>query len=244
MQKQIKKPREKVTKKEKNKLLAVGLNLIESLEYTPSLKWLFYQMLKNRHYKSLKDYRKFKTMFTKEKNNYQFELIPESIIEDYKRIDHIDRNQLPSLDELKYKLDTFQKDNDFILLVFYGCSSMANQFRYYIQDIPLIAFNNNITFHYKLKLSKLLSELSKHEVTKTFRGLEVVYQKPVRILYFGNEINKDVLKELKNLTGVDFEIVNKLPSKRYQWERHSDKEAKKIIEETILNVLGDKTNAR
>ncbi|GAI78588.1 unnamed protein product, partial [marine sediment metagenome] len=138
-------------------------------------------------------------------------------------------------------IDHFYRQDNYIE-IWYEARAMTGQFRHYTAKVDLVPLGGMSSIPYKWSLAKNLEwKRSK-------------YQKPIKILYFGDEdlaghlIKSDVEEDVRKWSEADFEIVwagltkeqvekygvpHSVEKKGYQWEALEDESASEIIRESL-----------
>ena len=223
-------------------MLDHAMQHIKSVPYKVPLRWLFYRLLQDGIYSKKGDYKnKFVGMISQARHNYIGEWRPDTLVDKSRSILLKGLGSLTeddAINDIKINLDKFQNQDNIILLVF-EAKAMLGQFEHYTKHIPLIPFGGDPSIPLKWDTAMAVYGLSKR------------YNKPVKMLYFGdadekgNEIWKNAFIDIKRWCPVDFEFIycgltvdqakeygvpeNPDKPSQYQWEALRDKQAEEII---------------
>ncbi len=201
----------RLSKRSIHKILEKGLLYIERLPYQVSIKHLFHEMMRQGYYKTEKDFDKFEYMMRKVQKNFTFNW-GEEYLSDFLRMiyeEEHSRNRLPTKEQLN-KLLEFQKDKDHTTIILYEANGMVDQFKFYTKaKIPLFAIGSPAQ-SYKIKLSKSISQISELEITETYNDLQIIKQKPIKVLVFGKLNDEDELINYSNLADVSLRYKNEV----------------------------------
>ena len=242
--------RKKLSNADYKAIRVEALAHVNSVKYYVSLRWVFYRMFQDGKYIKYKsDWKMFKSLISFARKNFLDGWKPNTLTDDTRKIiwrgggfknkkewfDFEKNNSSCSLNKIH--------SQDYYLMIWFEAKAMANQFQYYTENIPLLAFGGDVSIPMKWKLAKEL-ERAKEE-----------YDKPIVVLYFGDcdtkgeMIYKSALKDIREWCDVEFEFIPcgltlqqalalRLPTNpekpnQYQWEALSDEQAKALIEDSV-----------
>ena len=233
-------------KQKNDEILDRAMELVESVPYKVSLRWLFYNLLQEGIYKTKDDYETtFKGLISRARHSGRRDWKPDTIADDTREIDWRGWGYLTEkgwLGSLDCDLDKIQNQDYFVMICF-EARAMANQFRYYTKNIPLVPFGGDVSIPLKYEVAKTIEEANKK------------YGKPAVIIYFGDcdekgkQIKNSAIQHIRNWCSIDFKLVpgglTLEPAKRfkvpenfekpdeYQWEALTDEQAEKIIKKSV-----------
>jgi hypothetical protein len=227
------------------KMLDRAFELVESVPYQVSARWLFYKLLGEGYYNDKKDYKnQFMNAISDARKRFYKAWRPDTLIDD--RRDVIKRGDgwesatdwLKAVAGAKCEIDKWQSQDNYIELWF-EANAMIGQFAYYTKHITLRPMGGQPSIPYKWQAAKDLE-----------RAYEA-YEKPLIVLYFGDldeggdNISAAIETDVKEWCIYPFEFVrcglNMDQVRRYdvpqnferpgafQWESLSDEAAREII---------------
>jgi len=221
--------------KEKEIILNQAMAILENTEYTPSLRWLFYQLVQNHKLKKTQ-WNNFKQWMSFARKRFYKDWYP-GILADSVRETII--RGFPT-EPVEAQPDYIINQENYVE-IWFEARAMVNQFWKITQDyhVTLMPFAGDISIPMKWETAKRLEE--------TYND----YEKPIIILYFGDldkkgqQIPQSAIKDIRKWCNVDIKFIycgltkeqaNKynLPDNperpgQYQWEALSDKAAREII---------------
>lgn len=225
-------------------ILDQGIRYIKSVPYSVSLRWLCYQLLQDGTFKDKSEFSKLKNYTIKARKGFYGEWKPDTLVDESRRsiYQHGEFENpvewLESLKELKCTLDEWYLQ-PFYVEVWFEAEAMKGQFEHYTEHVTLRPFKGDASIPFKWDIAKRLEWYSK------------LYQKPIKILYFGDcdkkgkQIPWSALKDIRSWCEVDFDFeacgltleqakkynLPENPEKpgNFQWEALPDQAAKKII---------------
>jgi hypothetical protein len=227
-------------------ILDRAYDLVASVPYKVTARWLFYRLLQESLFKDKDAYKaKFLPLLSKARKTFYKQWTPETLADDT-RIAVIrgdgwtsESSFLKDIGGASCVLDKWQYQN-YYLEIWFEAKAMAGQFKHYTEYITLRPFGGDCSISFKWQIAKELEE--KYEQ----------YGKPIIILYFGDldkkglQIPESAIKDIRQWTKVDFEFIRcglnpgdeitynipENPDKpgTYQWEALSDTAAKELIE--------------
>jgi hypothetical protein len=237
---------------ESAKILERAFQLVESVPYQVSLRWLFYRLYQEGLYKSKADYKnKFGKLVSNARHLFWEGWRPDTLA-DESRISipggegwESVEDWLEAVATAKCKLDKWS-DQPVYLECWYEARAMTDQFRFYTKHITLRPMGGEPSIPYLYKAAQELREQSDKS------------EKPIVILYFGDldkmgqSISKVIERDVRTWAGVDFEYKRcgltieqvkqyNMPEGdkpgQYQWEALEDSAAKEIITSNIDQYL-------
>ena len=227
-------------------ILDRAYDLVESVPYKVTARWLFYRLLQESYFKDKDDYKgKFMPLLSKARKSFYKKWTPETLADDT-RIAVIrgdgwtsETSFLRDVGRAVCTLDKWQTQ-DYYVELWFEAKAMKGQFEHYTEYITLRPFGGDASIFFKWQIAKELEE--KHDQ----------YQTPIIILYFGDldpkglQIPKSAVKDVREWAKVDFEFIRcglnpgdevtynipENPDKpgTYQWEAVNDEAAKELIE--------------
>jgi len=234
------------------KILNAALNHLQSVSYKVSLRWVFYRLYQDGFYTTKEGYNKFEYLCSRARhsrwNGWKPDTLADETRETIRRIygyPDIERALEEMPDDLALNID-LQIDHfyrqDHYIEIWYEARAMTGQFRHYTTKIDLIPLGGMSSIPYKWNLAKQL-EWKKSK-----------YQKPIKILYFGDEdlaghaIKADVEEDVKKWSEANFEIMwcgltedqaekygvpHSVEKQGFQWEALTDEAASEIIRDSL-----------
>jgi len=227
-------------------ILDRAYELVGSVPYRVSARWLFYRLLQEGHYNKKTDYKhKFLPAVCSARHAFYKQWRPDTLADETRAairrgngwdtpgqwLEHVQQ-------WLKCELDKWHTQERYIEL-WYEARAMSDQFRHYTQFITLRPMGGQPSIPYKWDTAKDLERAA------------AVYNKPITVLYFGDldehgdTIASVVQRDVSKWCQVPFEFVHcgltpeqvrrfgvpENPEKpgEYQWEALEDSAAKEII---------------
>jgi len=234
------------------KILNAALDHVKSVSYKVSLRWVFYRLYQDGFYSTKEGYNKFEYLCSRARHSRWNGWRPDSLADETREI--IRRIYgYPEIEEaleempddlasnIDLSIDHFYRQDNYIE-IWYEARAMTGQFRHYTAKIDLIPLGGMSSIPYKWRIAKELEWKRKK------------YQKPIVILYFGDEdlaghaIKADVEDDVRKWSEATFEIVwagltkeqaekhgipHSIEKKGYQWEALDDEAAAEIIRESL-----------
>jgi hypothetical protein len=222
-----------------------------------SLRWLFYRLLQDGFYKEKRDYKNnFTKLFSRARHTNQDGWRPDTLEDEGRAVVVFTggcRDDQEAFEGMKENVrdavhvprDHFFNQENYIELWF-EANAMSSQFQHYTRDIDLVPMGGTASIPYKWKIAKRLE-------AKADR-----YEKPIAILYFGDEdesghiIQTTIEKDVRRWTEVDFDLIwcgltmdqvrrYKIPENfekpGYQWEALPDEGASEIITMAVRKYI-------
>lgn len=237
-------------------MLARALELVGSVPYQVSLRWLFYRVLQEGFYSSKDDYKnKFEPAISAARRAFYMGWRPDTLADETREaivrggrfssvedwLDTVARGVFCDLDRWTYQ-------NTYVEL-WYEARAMSQQFEHYTDHITLRPLGGQPSIPYKWQAAKDIERLA------------AAYNMPVVILYFGDldsageTIAQVVERDVREWCAAEFKFVHcglnaqqvKLygvpenPEKpgEYQWEALTDDAARSIITTNTSRYLRD-----
>ena len=234
------------------KILNAALAHVRSVAYKVSLRWVFYRLYQDGFYSTKEGYNKFEYLCSRARHSRWNGWRPDTLADETREV--IKRTYgLPDIDEaledlpddlasnVDLTIDHFYRQDHYIE-IWYEARAMTGQFRHYTAKIDLIPLGGMSSIPYKWHIAKQLEwKRSK-------------YQKPIKVLYFGDEdlaghaIKADIEEDVRKWSDADFEIVwagltedqaekygvpHSVEKQGFQWEALTDEAAAEIIRESL-----------
>lgn len=246
-----------------DEILAQALELVESVPYRVSLRWVFYELYQRGVYAELGTpsqkkaaYKAFKALCARARKSFRDGWHPDTLADDTRaRIgrtfgyDSIETALslliTDTVSGFRLDVDHFYQQEHY-LEIWFEAKAMAGQFEHYTQRVDLVPFGGDPSIPLKWALAQNLDECEKY-------GL------PIVVLYFGDydpkglQIAESAVFDIRQWCSVDFELVRcglnldqieeynvpQNPSKpgEYQWEALSDPAAREIITASMSEYM-------
>ena len=230
-------------------ILDAGWRHIQSVPYKVSTRWLFYRLLQDGYYKGKNDYKNnFTKLFSRARHTGQGSWAPDSLEDEGRSIiwradgceneaEAVDRMRVNVLEAAYVPLNHFYRQENYVE-IWYEANAMTSQFEHYTRDVDLVPMAGSASISHKWKIAKRLEDAA------------LTYDKPIVILYFGDEdaaghvIQKTIEKDVGRWSDEPFKIVwagltldqaeqygipENFEKKGYQWEALPDDAAREII---------------
>lgn len=235
--------------KKNEEILIRGLQIINSVPYRVSTRFVFYKLLQEGYYSKKGDYDRFCNVSSIARHMFWGGWRPDSMADEgrgiirrtggFGSVEDCVRDIPWSLrSALGFAVDHFYHQEQYVE-IWFEAAAMTSQFEYYTHDVDLVPFRGTASNDYKWKIAKQLEEK------------EARYGKPIKILYFGDcDYYGEIIKDVAELDiaewsdaiwdlewcGLTIEQAKKygIPEnpemgKKFQWEALSDAAAKEII---------------
>jgi hypothetical protein len=240
--------------KQTKEILDRALELVNSVPYRVSARWVFYRLLQEGYYGKKDDYKnKFMNHIRKARHEFYDGWRPDTL-EDQTREAIIRGDGYASVERwlkristgLACNLDKW-KDQDCYIELWYEARAMTEQFLHYTKHITLRPMGGQASIPYKWQIAKDLEKAAEQ------------YQMPIVILYFGDldpageTIFEVVETDVRKWCTADFEVVHcgltedqvikyNVPENdekpgEYQWEALTDSAANEIITGAVNRFL-------
>lgn len=238
---------------EQREILNRALELVQSVPYQVSARWLFYALLQEGIYPGKESYKgKLLPLLAKARKSFFRGWRPDTLADDTReaiiRGDGFFNEQqwLEAVGRAECSLDKWASQEAYVELWF-EAKAMRGQFEYYTDHITLRPFGGDPSIPYKWAIAKGLEQASE------------TYQLPIIIIYFGDldpkglTIPESAVKDIRDWCKVDFEftrgglnpgdevrysiISNPEKPGTYQWEALSDEVAGEIITREISRFI-------
>ena len=245
-------------------MLNAALRIVQSVPYRVTVRWLFYRIFPLGYYPAGakgdkgKAYKTFDQTLCYARYGYWNGWRPDTLADDTRAV-IFRAGGYPSKAEAmgalnerlkkaaEAKIDHFHRQNNYIEL-WYEARAMSSQFKHYTKAIDLVPMSGQASFDFKWRLAKGLEESAE------------IYQKPIVVLYFGDEdlsghtIQNAILEDVRTWSKAPFEFVRcglteaqaiefdvppNFEKQGYQWEGLPDEAAAKIIKESVARYVSD-----
>lgn len=227
------------------KLLNFAMAKIKSVPYQVNSRWVFYRVLQAGLMRDKKQITAFDSLTSRARKNFYGEWRPDTLIDSIRTADFRGEQHVGC----RVELDSthFQ---DYYVQLWFEAEAMHQQFDFFTRDyrVSLVPFRGDYSVPKKWELAKKLEDMSAR------------YEKPIKILYFGDcdrkghLIPEAALKDIRAWCRVpfDFERVGltekqakqfglpENPEKlgNFQWEALDDQHAKElIVDEGVARYL-------
>jgi hypothetical protein len=236
---------------ESEKILDRAFQLVESVPYRVSGRWLFYRMYQEGWYTKKSDCKdKFSKLTSNARHLFYKGWRPDTLADETRTSIPggggfvFVQDWLDALSKEKCQLDKWISQPVY-LECWYEARAMTDQFRFYTKYITLRPMGGEPSIPYLWQAAQELK-------------LQAEFEKPIIILYFGDldkkgvAISKRIERDVRTWAGVDFEYKRcgltpeqvekyKVPESeklgQYQWEALEDLVAKEIITSSIDQYL-------
>lgn len=234
------------------KILNAALDHVKSVSYKVSLRWVFYRLYQDGFYSTKDGYNKFEYLCSRARHSRWNGWKPDTLADETREIirriygypeieEALDEMPDDLASNIDLSIDHFFRQDHYIE-IWYEARAMTGQFRHYTAKIDLIPLGGMSSIPYKWRIAKELEWKRKK------------YQKPIKILYFGDEdlaghnIKADVEEDVKKWSAADFEIVwagltkeqaekygipHSIEKQGFQWEALDDEAASEIIKDSL-----------
>lgn len=226
--------------------LARAWELVNSVQYQVSARWLFYRLLQEGYYGSKGDYsNKFLKAVSNARHAFYNGWRPDTLADETREairrgVGFSDgQDWLTALSErIVCSLDRW-RSQPYYVEIWYEARAMTDQFRHYTEHITLRPMGGHPSIPYKWNIAKDLERAAQQ------------YEKPIVVLYFGDldkagaTISEVATEDIRKWCGVEFEFIHvglteeqvlnySVPENyekpgEYQWEALPDDAASEII---------------
>jgi hypothetical protein len=231
--------REWQPKSEGQKILDYAMAKIKSVPYAPSSRWTFYRLVQGGFLRK-SQIAKVDYLLSRARKSFYGEWRPNTLTDSIRQ--PIFKGEYRTL--FYVELDGIV-DQDYYVQLWFEAEAMHEQFSYHTRDyrVSLVPFRGDCSIPIKW------------EIAKKLENVYAKYQKPIKILYYGDcdkkglQILKAALKDIRAWCNVDFDVervglteeqardfgLPENPEKRgnFQWEALEDKDARKLILESL-----------
>ncbi|MEZ4870420.1 MAG: hypothetical protein R3C14_54325 [Caldilineaceae bacterium] len=231
-------------------MLDRAFEIIHSVPYAVSTRWLFYRMLQEGYYSSKADYRNAFCKATAAARHANYKgWRPDTLVDDTREAItrgggyYCESNWLKALARgLSCPLSRWYTQ-DYYIELWYEARAMSAQFEYYTDHITLRPLGGQASIHYKWQAAKALEEAAS------------TYGTPVVVLYFGDldnsgaHISNAAERDVRKWCDAPFEFIpcgltleqvhkynvpeNFEKPGEFQWEALSDEGAREIISASV-----------
>ncbi len=237
-------------------ILNTALAHVNSVPYKVSLRWVFYRLYQDGLYKTKKGYDNFEYLCSKARHTNWNGWRPDTLADEtrgrisrtygYTDIEEALAEMPDRLaGDIDLSIDHFYRQDRYIE-IWYEARAMTGQFEHYTRKIDLIPLGGMPSIPYKW-------DIAKHLEWKRTK-----YEKPIVILYFGDEdlaghgIKADAEEDTKKWSSAEFRIewcgLTEAQAERhgvphsyekqgYQWEALDDEAAAEIIKSSITEYI-------
>jgi len=236
-------------------MLARAFELVQSVPYRVTARWLFYQLLQEGYYRDKKkDYKdKFLKTLSAARHRLYGGWRPDTLVDD--RRDPIIRGE--GYDDPTEWVNAVARGaqcnlsrwtgQSYYVELWFEAEAMVRQFEYYTQGITLRPFSGMPSIAYKWDIAKALERAAER------------YGLPIVVLYFGDldkaghTIPETSIGDIREWCSVDFDVVRgglnpgderrfNLPENpdkpgAYQWEALADAAARELIVGTMERFI-------
>jgi len=235
------------------KILDRAFQIVESVPYQVSARWLFYRLLQEGFYSTKQDYaNKFLKAVSAARHAFYNDWRPDTLADETRQSitggnGWVDvAGWLEAVADAKCQLDKWHSQPVY-LECWYEARAMTDQFRHYTKNVTLRPMGGQPSIPYKWKAAKDLEQAAWK------------YDKPVVIFYFGDldpageTISEVVERDISEWCDVPFEFVRcglteeqvqkyNVPENidhpgAYQWEAQTDEGARDIITDNLNQYL-------
>lgn len=232
--------------KETRAMLARAYELVQSVPYQVSARWLFYRLLQEGHYTSKSDYaNKFLKAVSAARHAFYEDWRPDTLADETREAIYRGHGHNTPVDwmnglskDIACHLAKW-RDQDYYVELWFEARAMRDQFEYYTEHITLRPMGGQPSIPYKWDTAKFLERAA------------AAYHKPIVILYFGDldnageTISDTVEDDVRKWCANDFQFIHcglneqqvldyNVPENiehpgAYQWEALTDDAAREII---------------
>ena len=216
-------------------ILNYAMAKIRSVPYRVNTRWVFYQLVQ-AGFINKKGVTKFEMLLSRARKNFWNGWHPDTLADTVRQCNFKGEGWYT----FNLELDSIE-DQDFYVQLWFEAQAMHEQFEHYTRDyrVSLIPFRGDCSIPIKWQIAKKIEAM----VTK--------YEKPVKVLYFGDYDLKGIqiyiaaVKDIKAWCNVPFDVERvgltleqaerfNLPENperlsMYQWEALSDEQAQQLI---------------
>ncbi len=217
-------------------LLDYAMAKIKSVPYKVSSRWAFYRVLQAGLIRSKKQIATFDYLTSRARKSFYGEWRPDTLTDSIRRTDFKGEQYvgfLVELDSIRFQ--------DYYVQLWFEAEAMHQQFEHFTHDyrVSLVPFRGDY------------SVPKKWEVAKKLDAIHAKYEKPIKILYYGDcdrkgfQILDAALKDIRAWCNVPFDLervgltekqaklfgLPENPNKpgSFQWEALEDEDAEKLI---------------
>lgn len=234
-------------------ILSVAMSHIQSVPYDVSLRWVFYRLLQAGFYSKKQHYSSWKSLASIARKRFFEMWRPDTLTDETREIVILNGGYSGEAEAREKYFEDLVEDNPVFLdhfaeqqetvIICFEARTMTDQFRHYTNRIDLVPFGGDPSIPLKWQLAKKIE------------GYDLLYGKPVRILYFGDyddkglQIANSAMVDVEDWCDIPFDLtkcgltleqaiefnIPENPDKpgEYQWEALSDSAARTIITEAV-----------
>jgi hypothetical protein len=226
-------------------MLDRAFELVQSVDYQVSARWLFYRLLQEGYYNSKQDYdNKYLHAIAAARRSFYKDWRPDTLADETRAAiiggDGFDSpaDWLAAVARMGCNLDKWHAQPVY-LEIWYEARAMTDQFRHYTKHVTLRPMGGQPSIPYKWQIAKDLEDAAS------------AYHKPIKVLYFGDldpageTISQTVRDDVRLWSAAPFEFIHcgltaaqvqfyGVPENiehpgAYQWEALTDDAAREII---------------
>jgi hypothetical protein len=236
-------------KPEQERILDRAFELVQSVPYQVSARWLFYMLLQEGTYADKDSYKsRFLPLVAKARKAFYKNWRPDTLADDTRRPFErgrgffTERSWAEAVGEVKCNMDMWHTQ-PYYCEAWFEAKAMSGQFQHYTEHLTLRPFGGDPSIPYKWTIAK--------ELEKAYR----YYRRPIIILYFGDldpkglVIPESAARDIQEWCNVPFEFIRaglnpgdedrynimENPDKpgTYQWEALDDDTARDVITQAV-----------
>lgn len=235
-------------RKDQAAVLDRALEIVQSVPYKVSLRWLFYRLLQEGIYRDKAGYSDLKRITARARKAFYSDWTPDILADDTRRAYsrgngyYDERDFLQAVGDTVCVLNKWQDQEHYVEL-WYEAKAMHGQFAHYTEYITLRPFGGDPSIPYKWEIAKDLEYSAER------------YELPIIILYFGDldpkglTIPENAVKDIRSWCDIEFEFdrVGLNPGDEirygmpenpdrpgtYQWEALADEQAGGLIQDAV-----------
>ena len=235
-----------------------AFELVNSVSYAVSARWLFYRLLQLGYYSKKNDYKgKFLPAVSRARHEYYQGWRPDTLADDtrdgilrgggFRNSSDWFKRVIERLDCPLNKWVNDYVEQEYFVELWFEARAMAAQFKYYSSYINLRPMGGQPSIPFKYEIAQYLG------------AMERAYDLPIVILYFGDldpagdTISDTVERDVRKWCAADFKFIScgltmeqvyqwdvpERPEKpgEYQWEALSDEGAEDIITTAVAEYV-------
>lgn len=241
-------------RRESGAILDAAWRHVGSVPYRVSVRWLFYRLLQDGHFSDKEDYGRLLTLLSAARKRFYKEWRPDTLADDTRHVSDFGRGYMTHEEWLRRipKMiggypDYWKRQPNYVLVCF-EAAAMSGQFDHYLPSfISRCAFKGDVSIPTKWEIAELLGYCARK------------YQKPVKVVYFGDLdpkgliIPESAMADIEAWATCDFEYtraglnpgdentyeISENPDRpgTYQWEGLDDEEAGRLITSAVAEYI-------
>jgi hypothetical protein len=170
-------------------LLDAAYGFVQSVPYQVSARWLFYRLLQDSWVSTKADYKKVISLLSKARKSFWKDWRPDTLADETRAVDGVGHGYQDLAEWLKAVassqvfsyVDRWQAQPSYVVVCF-EAKAMASQFDHYLPAwVPQVAFGGDVSIPAKWKIAELFGWAHRR------------YDKPLRMVYFGDLDDKGLL---------------------------------------------------